>query len=45
MDYKQELEKCLVKANGMLTGLVLKNLEILTEYNINPKLLMEDSQF
>lgn len=45
MNYKDDLDKNLIKANGLLSGLCLKNLDILTDYNINFKLLSEESKF
>ena len=33
------------RAEGMLSGLVLKDLEVLNDYNINPKLLSEAGMF
>ena len=45
MNYKDDLDKNLIKANGLLSGLCLKNLDTLTDYNINFKLLSEESKF
>ena len=39
------LEIKLNRAEGMLSGLVLKDLEVLSDYNINPKLLSEAGMF
>ena len=39
------LEVKLNRAEGMLSGLVLKDLEVLNDYNINPKLLSEAGMF
>ena len=39
MSKAEELAKELNKANGLLTGLVLKKLDTLIDYNINLKLL------
>jgi replicative DNA helicase len=40
-----KLEAKLNRAEGLLTGLVLKDLETLNDYNINPKLLSEAGLF
>ena len=40
-----KLEAKLNRAEGMLSGLVLKDLEVLSDYNINPKLLSEAGMF
>ena len=40
-----KLEIKLNRAEGMLSGLVLKDLEVLSDYNINPKLLSEAGMF
>ena len=45
MNYREDLDKNLVKANGLLSGLCLKSLDTLTDYNINIKLLSEESKF
>ena len=45
MSYRDDLDKQLIKANGLLSGLCLKNLDTLTDYNINFKLLSEESKF
>ena len=45
MSKAEELAKELNKANGLLTGLVLKKLDTLIDYNINLKLLSEESRF
>ena len=45
MSKAEELAKELNKANGLLTGLVLKRLDTLIDYNINLKLLSEESKF
>ena len=45
MSKAEELAKELNKANGLLTGLVLKKLDTLIDYNINLKLLSEESKF
>ena len=45
MSKSEELAKELNKANGLLTGLVLKKLDTLIDYNINLKLLSEESKF
>lgn len=45
MDYKAELERQIVRANGLLTGLALKCPEILNDYNINYKQLNNDASF
>lgn len=45
MDYKAELEKQIVRSNGLLTGLALKCPEILNDYNINYKQLNNDASF
>lgn len=45
MSKTEELAKELNKANGLLTGLVLKKLDTLIDYNINLKLLSEESKF
>ena len=45
MSKAEELTKELNKANGLLTGLVLKKLDTLIDYNINLKLLSEESKF
>lgn len=45
MNYKDDLDKNLIKANGLLSGLCLKNLDTLTDYNINFKLLSDESKF
>ena len=45
MSYKDDLDKNLIKANGLLSGLCLKNLDTLTDYNINFKLLSDESKF
>lgn len=45
MSYKDDLDKQLIKANGLLSGLCLKRLDTLNDYNINLKLLSEESQF
>ena len=44
MSKAEELAKELNKANGLLTGLVLKKLDTLIDYNINLKLLSEESK-
>lgn len=45
MDYKTELERQIVRANGLLTGLALKCPEVLNDYNINYKQLNNDASF
>ena len=45
MSYKDELDKQLLKSEGMLSGLVLKCPEVLNDYKINFKLLGSDSAF
>lgn len=45
MSYKEELEKQIIKSNGLLSGLCLKQLNTLIDYNINFKLLSEESRF
>lgn len=40
-----ELEKKIIRAEGMLTGLVLKNISMLNEYTINKKQLGSDALF
>ena len=40
-----KLKEKLDKAEGMLCGLILKELETLNDYNINPKLLSEAGLF
>ena len=45
MDYIEELEKNILKSEGMLCGLILKQPDILLDYTINKKLLSEDALF
>ena len=45
MDYNKELEKNILKSEGMLCGLILKQPDILLDYTINKKLLSEDALF
>lgn len=45
VDKELELEKKIKQAEGMLSGLVLKDPDILTEYTINKKILSEDALF
>lgn len=45
MGYEKELEKQLTKYNGLLCGLVIKNLDVLNNYDINKKLLSTESLF
>ena len=45
MSKTEELAKEINKANGLLTGLVLKKLDTLIDYNINLKLLSEEGKF
>ncbi|HDK7194907.1 TPA: hypothetical protein PTV74_003214 [Clostridium botulinum] len=45
VDKEEELEKKIKQAEGMLSGLILKNPDILTEYTINKKILSEDALF
>ena len=39
MNYNNELENKIKRAEGMLSGLVLKNSEMPTEYDINTSLI------
>ena len=45
MNYNEELDKNILKAEGMLTGLILSNPDVILDYNINYKLLSEDALF
>ncbi len=45
MDYNYELRNKIRRSEGMLSGLVLKNPEMLTEYDINKSLLSEEALF
>lgn len=45
MDYNEELNKNILKAEGMLCGLILKNPDTLLDYTVNYKLLSEDALF
>lgn len=45
MDYNKELEKNILKSEGILCGLVLKQPDILLDYTINKNILSEDALF
>ena len=45
MDHSKKLEENILKAEGMLCGLILKNPDTLLDYVINHRLLSEDALF